>query len=137
MRSFLTFAALTALAAFASVTVASTPVVAGSAGNFNATGAYCVASSGQDFTKGLIHLTQDGSKLSGTYGHGGTIDGKLKGTDAAAKWNDQRGSGWMKFQFTPAGRNFDGQWGLKGKPSSGDLKATRIAAGTMNASACP
>lgn len=135
MRSFMTFAALVTLAV-ASLTVASTPVSAGSTG-FSATGDYCVASTGQDFTKGLVHLTQTDTALAGTYGHGGTLDGKLHGTAASAKWTDQRGNGWMKLQFTPAGRNFDGQWGLKGKPASGTFKATRIAAGTTNASACP
>ncbi len=115
----------------------STSPAGATSSTFNANGVYCVANTGTPFTKGLIHMTETGTALAGTYGHGGTITGTLKGTNAKATWNDQRGPGWMKLGFTPAGRDFTGSWGLKGKPSSGDFSATRIDKSTTNADACP
>jgi hypothetical protein len=114
----------------------STAPAAATSSTFNATGVYCVASTGTPFTKGLIHFTETGTGLAGTYGHGGTITGALTGTNAKATWNDQRGDGWMTLAFTPHGRDFTGTWGLKGKPSSGDFSATRIDKSTTNAAAC-
>jgi hypothetical protein len=132
MRKVITFVAVWMLAALATLSLSSTAARA----SFNANGTYCVQATGNQFTKGLIHLTQTNNIIVGSYGHGGQLSATLTGTIAAAKWKDQRGAGWATFNFTPAGRDFSGQWGYNGRKPEGDIVATRIAAGTTSAAAC-
>ncbi len=132
MRKFITFGVLATLAALAAISLSSTAASA----SFNATGVYCVQATGNQFTKGLIHMTQTNNIIVGSYGHGGQLSATLTGTTAAAKWNDQRGAGWATLNFTPAGRDFSGSWGYNGRKAEGDIVATRIAQGTTNAAAC-
>jgi hypothetical protein len=106
------------------------------AAGFNATGVYCVQATGNAFTQGLIHLTQQNDTIVGRYGHGGQLSAMLSGTVATAKWKDQRGAGWATLVFTPAGRNFDGEWGYNGRKAEGKIVATRIDKSTTNANAC-
>jgi hypothetical protein len=132
MRKFITCSVLATLATLASISLSSTAASA----SFNATGTYCVQATGNQFTKGLIHMTQTNSTIVGSYGHGGQLSATLNGTVADAKWKDQRGAGWATLNFTPAGRDFSGSWGYNGRKAEGDIVATRIAAGTTNAAAC-
>ncbi len=106
------------------------------AAGFNATGVYCVQATGNTFTQGLIHLTQQNDTIVGHYGHGGQLSATLSGTVATATWKDQRGAGWATLVFTPAGRNFDGEWGYNGRKAEGKIVATRIDKSTTNANTC-
>jgi hypothetical protein len=93
----------------------------------NATGNWNVNPTGEALASGMLRLRQDGSTVAGSYGQGGTINGKFEpGTlQVDATWSDSRGNGWMTIVFTADGNRFSGQWGRPGSRPSGQFDAAR------------
>jgi hypothetical protein len=93
----------------------------------NATGNWNVNPTGLALASGMLKLRQDGSTVVGTYGQGGTIDGKFEpGTlQVDATWSDSRGKGWMTIVFAADGNRFSGEWGRPGSKPSGHFDAAR------------
>jgi hypothetical protein len=78
----------------------------------NATGNWTVTPTGETLATGTVRLQQDGSKVVGSYGESGRIEGKLQpGTlQIDANWDDARGTGWMTIVFPADGNRFSGEW---------------------------
>ena len=93
----------------------------------NATGNWNVNATGEPLASGILRLRQDGSTVVGSYGQGGTIDGKFEPgiLQVNATWSDSRGKGWMTIVFTADGNRFSGEWGRPGSKASGHFDATR------------
>jgi hypothetical protein len=64
---------------------------------------------------GLIDLTQDGTRIKGTYASfgGGVIDGTVADETFQFTWRDPvNGEGWGTFTLTPDRQRLEGVWGF-------------------------
>lgn len=113
--------------AFVSIAMLLMSVSAQAQNAVNATGNWSVTSTGETFATGTVKLAQEGTAVAGTYGQGGSIEGKFQpGTlQVNANWSDPRGTGWMTIIFAADGSRFSGEWGRPGSKPSGHFVATR------------
>jgi len=63
---------------------------------------------------GKMVLTQQGGKVRGEYGQGGTLEGKVKGRKLAVSWRRGRGNGTGSFELEKDGAAFKGSWQAPG-----------------------
>jgi predicted esterase len=55
-------------------------------------------------------LRQEGSRVEGTYGQGGGVEGKAARGKLEITWSRGRGSGGGEFELAKGGRSFTGKW---------------------------
>lgn len=89
------------------------------------TGDWSVQSAGQEFHKGIMHLTQQGYTVVGhVKGPKGTIslNGKLNNNVLSATWHGPSGeTGWLTFNFAGTFLSFNGDYGYAGRKPSGQV----------------
>ncbi len=85
---------------------------------------------------GDMKLTQNGSKVTGTYEHiSGTISGTVSGNVLSGIWTQTNGKGKFKFVMSSDGKSFTGSYGYNdNEPTSGGWNGTRDKATVIDSS---
>jgi hypothetical protein len=117
--------------AFLIIAIALVPITGGAQAqnSVNATGNWTVNTTGEPLASGTFRLRQNGPNVTGTYGGGGTFEGKFEpgSLQVDATWSDPRGYGWMTIVFGADGNRFSGDWGRPGSKPSGHFDGSRAA----------
>lgn len=126
-KSYIVFLSIAMVLLPASAGAQAQNTVNSSANTVNANGNWSVNSTGEPLATGTFRLRQAGPNITGTYGGGGSIDGKFApgSLQVDGTWSDSRGNGWMTIVFEADGNRFSGDWGRPGSKPSGHFEGLR------------
>ncbi len=73
--------------------------------------AECTFTGEWDASWGMMTLSQNGSRVTGSYTHmNGTITGRVKGNKLVGNWSQSTGSGEFIFTMSEDCNRFNGKW---------------------------
>ncbi len=95
-------------------------------------GNWSVQSTGDQFTQGMVRLSQQGPTVVGRFTPSGgkpvDVDGKLNNNVLSGTFKVSGGgeSGWITLFFSENARGFRGEWGYHGRPPNGLIVGRRM-----------